>query len=64
MAASKSVDFKISSVVTGYHFYKSIWDKQKGPGEDPRMQLRWNVRAGTMGRVPCDTFGTRINYLR
>jgi hypothetical protein len=37
-----------------YHYYKSFWDRQKAPGENPRMRLRWNVRAGTLGRVPCD----------
>ncbi|CAG7687323.1 unnamed protein product [Allacma fusca] len=47
-----------------YHWYKTFWDKQKPPGEDRHMQLRWNVRAGTVGRYPCDADGVPINYLR
>jgi hypothetical protein len=46
-----------------YHWYKTFWDKQKPPGEDRHMQLRWNVRAGTVGRFPCDADGVPINYL-
>jgi len=50
--------------VARYHYYKNLWDKQKAPGEDRHMQLRWNVRAGTMGKVPCDPLGIRVKYLR
>jgi len=50
--------------VARYHYYKKLWDKQKAPGEDRHMQLRWNVRAGTMGKVPCDPLGIRVKYLR
>lgn len=44
-----------------YHYYKTYWSKQKPPGSDRHMQLRWNVRAGTMGRVPCTPVSTESN---
>ena len=49
-----------------YHYYKAFWDKQKAPGENPHMQLRWNVRAGTLGRVPCEpvSFSKSILFAR
>jgi len=46
-----------------YHYYKSLWDKQKRPGEHKHMKLRWNVRAQTVGTYPCIN-GQPIKYLR
>jgi hypothetical protein len=46
-----------------YHWYRTFWERQKAPGEDRHMQLRWNVRAGTLGRYPCDADGHPIQYL-
>ncbi|KAF2362721.1 Hydrolethalus syndrome protein 1 C-terminal domain [Trinorchestia longiramus] len=31
--------------VSLYHYYKAHWDQRPAPGDDPRMALRWKIRA-------------------